>query len=270
MLCTDDVGVVSQPFEQLRKMMGVIVVVCVAFDLTVSEVKTEITCLRTRVMPEATAIFNVASTGQVYNQTNEFIYLGGDVDHNADLSIKVNRCIRNAWCSFRKYTLELYHRAIFPLKLNTRMPRAEVLETMLYGCVTRSPRVCHYDTIRQGYHSFLTRCIDQRKNTRTGTSISYLDALVETGSESIDSAHETGPVRDKCGAHGGHKTAEMRDVRRIGGWHVLCGGGRGKSGWGVTRTTSELSVSMPTSRRLQPRTTGNDARRRAQGRNVSW
>ena len=37
MLYADDAGVVSQSPESLRKMMGVIVVVCASFSLTVSE-----------------------------------------------------------------------------------------------------------------------------------------------------------------------------------------------------------------------------------------
>ena len=45
MLYADDAGVVSQLPEQPRKMMGVIVVVCAALDLTVSEAKTKIKCL---------------------------------------------------------------------------------------------------------------------------------------------------------------------------------------------------------------------------------
>ena len=56
-------------------MMGVIVVVCAAFGLTVSEAKTEIMCLRAKGMPESTAIFSVEAAGQVYNQANEFVYL---------------------------------------------------------------------------------------------------------------------------------------------------------------------------------------------------
>ena len=88
--------------------MGVIVVVCTAFGLTMAEVKTEIMCLRTKRMLESTATFCVEAAGEVYNQTNEFAHLGGNVNHNADLSIEVNRCMRNAWCSFQKYTLELY------------------------------------------------------------------------------------------------------------------------------------------------------------------
>ena len=108
MLYADDAGVVWQSPEQLRKMMGVIVVVCAAFGLTVSEAKTEIMCLRAKRRPEPTATFSVDAAGQVwYNQTNEFVYLGGNVSQNADLSIEVDRRVRNAWCTFRKYTLEL-------------------------------------------------------------------------------------------------------------------------------------------------------------------
>ena len=69
--------------------MGVIVIVCATFGLTVSEAKTEIMCLRAKGMPESTATFSVEAAGQVYNQTNEFVYLGGNVNHNANLSIKI-------------------------------------------------------------------------------------------------------------------------------------------------------------------------------------
>ena len=186
MLYAANAGVVSQSPEELRKTMGVIVVVCAAFILTVSEAKTETMCLRTKGVPESTAIFNVEAAGQVYNQTNEFVYLGGNVNHNADLSIEVDRRIRNAFCSFRKCTLELYDRPSAPLELKIRMLRDEALETMLYDCVTWRPRACHYDTLRRVHHSFLTRCIGWRKNNRTSHLISYVDTFIKTGSESIE------------------------------------------------------------------------------------
>ena len=63
--------------------MGVIVVVCATFGLAVSEARTEIMCLRTRGMPESTAMFSMEAAGQVYNQTNKFVYLGGDVNHKS-------------------------------------------------------------------------------------------------------------------------------------------------------------------------------------------
>ena len=99
MLYADDAGVVSRPPEQLRKIMGVITVVCAAFGLTVSEAKTEIMCLRAKGIPASTATFSAEAAGQVYNQTKKFVYLGGNVKHNADLSIEVDRRIRNAWCA---------------------------------------------------------------------------------------------------------------------------------------------------------------------------
>ena len=66
------------------------------------------------------------------------------------------------------------------------MLRAEVLETMLYGYVTWSPRVYHYNTLRRAHHRFLTRCIGWRTHNRTDHSISYQDTLFKTGSEGIE------------------------------------------------------------------------------------
>ena len=171
--------------------MEVIVAVCAAFRLTVSEAKTEIMCLRTKRMSESTITFNVEAAGQVYNQTNEFVYLGGNVNHSGDLSIEVNWRIRNAWCSFRKYTLKLDDRPSAPLELKIRMPRAEVLETMLYGGITWSPRACHYYTLRRAHHSFLTRCIGWRKNNRTDHPISYRDTLMKTFHGEVDRCRES-------------------------------------------------------------------------------
>ena len=56
-------------------------------------------------MPESTTVFCIETADQVYKQTNEFVYLGGNVNHNPNLSIEIARSLRNAWCSFRKYTL---------------------------------------------------------------------------------------------------------------------------------------------------------------------
>ena len=91
MLYADDAGVVSQSLQQARKIMGVIVVECAAFGVTIVEAKTEIMCLRTKRMPESTGIFSVEAAGQVYNQTNEFVHFGRNVNHNAYLSVEVDR-----------------------------------------------------------------------------------------------------------------------------------------------------------------------------------
>ena len=74
-------------------MMGVIVVVYAAFSRTESENETEIMCKQG--MPEAIAIFRVEAAGQAYNQTNEIVCLGGNVNQNAGRSIDVDRRIPN-------------------------------------------------------------------------------------------------------------------------------------------------------------------------------
>ena len=185
MLYDDWAWVVSQSPEQLREMIGAIVAVCAAFSLTVSEAKTEIVCLRAKGIPEYTVIFSVKAAGQVYNQTNEFVHIGRNVNHNANPSIEVDRRIRKAWCSFWKYTLELHDRPSAPLDLKIRMLRAGVLETMPYGCVTWSPHTCHYDTLRRAHHRFLTRSIGWRKHNRADHPIFSLGTLIKTGRESI-------------------------------------------------------------------------------------
>ena len=251
--------------------MGVIVVVCAAFGFTLSEAETEIMCLRAKGMSDSTAAFSVEAAGQVYNQMNEFVYLGENVNHNADLSIEVDRRIRNASCSFRNYTLELYDRPSAPLELKIRMLRAEVLEAMLYGCVTWSPRACHYDTLRRAHHRFSTRCIGWRNHNRADDPISYLDTLLKTGIDSIEAtlrwrrilfAEFAARMEDtrlpKCGM-----SERWWGVRTV--WEV-----RKKSGWGVSWTTSELSASMPTSGRLHSRTRGNGAERKNKRGDISW
>ena len=121
----------------------------------------------------------------MYNQTNEVVSLWGDVNLNIDLSVKVHRCIRNIWCSCRKYALELYDRPSAPPEIKIRMLRSEVLDAMLYGCVTWGPCACHYSTLRQVHHSFLARCIGWRKKNRIDHPIFYLDTLIKTRSENI-------------------------------------------------------------------------------------
>ena len=65
--------------------------------------------LSTKEIPESTTIFSIEAAGQTYNH------------NDADLSIEVNPRIRNAWCSFRMYTLKLDDRSSAPLKLKMRM-----------------------------------------------------------------------------------------------------------------------------------------------------
>ena len=58
-------------------MLVVIVTVCEAFGLTVSETKTEKLCLRTRGMPDAATTFSVEAAGQVCTNKRMTSYTSG-------------------------------------------------------------------------------------------------------------------------------------------------------------------------------------------------
>ena len=122
-----------------------------------------------------------------HNRLNELlVYLGGNVNHNAHLSIEVDWRIRNAWCSFRKYTLELYDLPSAPLELKIRMLRVEVFETMLYGLrhveLARVP-LRHAAPSPPQLPDSLHRLA---KNNCVDHPTPYLNTLIKTGIENTE------------------------------------------------------------------------------------
>ena len=127
------------------------------------------------------------------------------------------------------------------------MLRAEVLETMLYSCVTWSPRACHYDTLRGARHSFLTRCISWQINNLANYSISYLDTLVETGSVNIEATKRRRWISFAGFAALVEDTGLPKCMMFGEGLGArAASGARKKSGSGISWTTSEVSASTPT------------------------
>ena len=134
MLYADDAGIVSRSPHGLAKMMAIIVEVSEAFGLTVSEKKTETMCMPPRSV-EAEQ-FQTMAAGQRYTQTNRLVYLGGVITESPNLIVEISRRTRLAWFCFRRYSKQLYDRPKARLELKVRMLKAEVIETLLYGCVT--------------------------------------------------------------------------------------------------------------------------------------
>ena len=77
MLYADDACIVSRSPRGLGRMMAVFVEVFGAFDLTISESKTETMCMPIPRAPATKIVFN--ATGQQYRQATSFTYLGGTV-----------------------------------------------------------------------------------------------------------------------------------------------------------------------------------------------
>jgi len=186
MLYADDAGVVSKSLEGLTKMMTVIVTVFEAAGLTVSEKKTEIMLFRTPHQEPQLEPLVVEAAGQKYKQTNRFIYLGGVIDENANINPEIERRTRFAWACFKKYGRELYDRPTAPLQLKVRMLKAEVLETLLYGCMTWTLGQEHYAKLRTVHHQLLLRTIGFSRRQRSDHVLSYSKALKQTQCDSVE------------------------------------------------------------------------------------
>ena len=100
-----------------------------------SEKKTETMLLRT---PNQTIRISplVEAADQRYMQTMQFLYLGGLVDASADIMPEMKRWIRLAWAYYNRFKRELCDMEDAPFTLKVHMRKAEVMETLLYGCVT--------------------------------------------------------------------------------------------------------------------------------------
>lgn len=64
------------------------------------------------------------------------MYLGGLVNASADIMPEIKRLIRLAWACYNRFKRKLYDMATASFTLKVRMLKAEVMETLLYGCVT--------------------------------------------------------------------------------------------------------------------------------------
>ena len=151
MLHAGDAGIVSRSSEGLERMMTVIVTACSSFGLTVSEAKKERASQR-------------RGEGVVHKQCSrpgiqkiEFVYLGGAITADTNLSIEITRRLQRAWACFQRYKMEIYDRLGARLRLKVRLLKAEVVETLLYGCMTWSRNKPDYDRLRRVHHSMLLR-----------------------------------------------------------------------------------------------------------------
>ena len=73
-----------------------------------------------------------------------------------------------------------------PFALKVRMIKAEVMETLLYGCVTWTLGKEHFAELRTAHHRFLLRIIGFQRRQRTDHLMSYAKALKKAQCESVE------------------------------------------------------------------------------------
>ena len=99
---------------------------------------------------------------------------------------EIDRRIRAGWMGFKRYKRELYDRpkaSLLPLK--ARMVRSEVVEDLLYECMTWTPLKCHYAKLRTTHHRMLLRILGAWCKSPNKRILSYKDAL-----------HSANPMRE--------------------------------------------------------------------------
>ena len=110
------------------------------FGLTVSEAKTEIMSLRAKGRPGSTATFSVEAASKVYNQTNEFVYLGGNVKQRRP----VHRGL-SAYAQRMVQLPEVHPRTVRPTE---RSPRAQNQHAKSRGTRDNAVRLRHVEPAR--------------------------------------------------------------------------------------------------------------------------
>ena len=163
--------------EVLAKIMTV--TVFEAAGLTVSE-KTETMLLRTPDQSPCTSPLVIEAASQRYRQTTHFLYLGGLIGASADIMPEIKRWVRLEWACYSRFERELYDMEAAPFALTLRMLKAEVMETLLYGCVRWTLGKEHFDELQTAHHRFLLRIVGFQRRQRTDHLMSYAMAQCES------------------------------------------------------------------------------------------
>ena len=187
MLYADDAGIASRSQASLEKMMTAIVEICAAFGFIVSEKKTVTMHMRPPTMKaEAVA---VEAAGQRYSQVDTFVYLGSTTSSVGDVGPEIKRRTGYAWNCFLMYSRAVYDNPYIAVADKVRFLKAEVLEVMLYGCVTWPLSPGNFDKLREAHRGMLLWCLNAYTSTRAAPDyhmLSYLEVLLRTDCECIE------------------------------------------------------------------------------------
>ena len=75
----------------------------------------------------------------------QILYLGGVIHEDTDHMVEMGRWIRLTRACYKRFGQDLREMTIAPLRPKVCMPKAEVIETLLYGCVMWPLNAVHHD-----------------------------------------------------------------------------------------------------------------------------
>ena len=98
---------------------------------------------------------------------------------------EIKRRVRLEWACYSRFKRELYDMKAAPFTLKVRMLKAEVMETLLYACVTWTLGKEHFAELRTAQHRFLLRISGFQRRQRTD-HLMYAKALKKPQCESVE------------------------------------------------------------------------------------
>ena len=99
---------------------------------------------------------------------------------------EIKRWVRLAWASYSLFKRELYDMEDARFALKLCMPKADVMETLLYGCVPWTLGKEHSAELRTAHHRFLLRIIGFQRPQRTDHLMSDAKARKKAQYESVE------------------------------------------------------------------------------------
>ena len=141
--------------------------------------------LQTRGIASRAPPFVIGAAGQRYNETVQFIYLGGVIHEDADLMVEIRQRVRLMRACYGRFSPELNDMATARLSLKVHLLKAEVIETLLYGCVTWTLNATHYEELRKAHLEVLRRVLGFQRRA-DHTNLSYANALKKARCKRIE------------------------------------------------------------------------------------
>ena len=146
---------------------------------------------------------------------------------------EIKRRVRLAWACYSRFKREVYDMEAAPFALKLRMVKAEVMETLLYGCVTWTLGKDHFAELRSTHPKFSLRIIGFQRQQLTDYLMSYAKASKKAQCENVETT-----IRERRLLFAGavKRTHNERLIRRVM-FRTMAGGenpgpGRPAKNWG--------------------------------------
>ena len=134
-----------------------------------------------------------------------------------------------------------------PFMLKVHVLKPEVMETLLYGCVTWALGLERFAKLRTAHHNLLLRIIGFQRRQRTNPRMSYAKALKKVQCESVETSVRKGRL---LFAGAVQRTTSERLTHRVK-FGTMAGGvnpgrGRSKKNWAQCLLDDIIRVSEAT------------------------